>query len=213
MDGWRLRAAAGVTKRANSALPLSDALPLEAVVDFYRSRGLPPRVQVSSPEVDAALAGLGWERDFPVVVLTGPAPAGPSTAVVEPAPDADWLACWWSVDGRGGDAELDVLRRCLAAVEAPAAYARVLEDGRTVAVGRAVAQEGHVGVFSMAVLPDARRRGLGRSVLSALSTWGARQGAGSAYLQVLEANAAARTLCAAAGLVPAHRYHYRTLAP
>lgn len=211
MDGWRLRAAQGVTKRANSALPLTDALPLDAVVDFYRARGLPPRVQVSSGEVDAALEAQGWEREFPVGVLSGPVPIGRSSAALSTSPDAAWLDCWWAVDGRGGAAELDVLRRCLARISDPTAYAQVVEHDRTVAVGRAVAQEGHVGVFSMAVLPQARRRGLGQQILHALSSWGASQGAHSAYLQLLEDNVAARSLYAAAGLVPAYGYHYRTL--
>lgn len=211
VEGWRLRAAAGVTKRANSALPLSEALPVEAVVDFYRSRGLPPRVQVSSPEVDTELAARGWERDFQVTVLTGPVPTAPSSAVVAPEPDEAWTDCWWAVDGRGGPAERDVALRMLDRIAAPAAYCSVRVDGSVAAVGRAVAQEGYLGLFSMAVLPACRRRGLGRQVLNALGAWGRDAGARTAYLQVLDDNTAARALYASAGLRPAHGYHYRTL--
>lgn len=211
MSGWRLRAAAGVTKRANSALPLSDALPLDEVVDFYRERGLPPRVQVSSPEVDRALARHGWKSDFPVTVLTGPVPTGPSRAVLADAPDEAWTDCWWAVDGRGGPRERDVALRMLARIAAPAAYCSVVCEGRAVAVGRAVAQEGHVGLFSMAVLATHRRRGLGRQVLHALGAWGRDRGARTAYLQVLDDNTAARALYEGVGLRPAHSYHYRTL--
>ena len=210
--GWRLRAAAGVLLRANSALPLSDALPLDAVVDFYRSRDLPPRVHVSSPSLDVALDSLGWRREFEVLVMAGPVPTGTSSAVVAPAMDDRWLECWWAVDGRGGAAEQDVFRRMGARIAAPSAYASVVVDGQAVAVGRGVAQEGWLGVYAMAVLPSFRGRGLGREVLQALGSWGASQGAHSVHLQVLEDNAAARGLYAAAGLRPAHGYHYRTLA-
>lgn len=72
-------------------------------------------------------------------------------------------------------------------------------------------QQGHLGAFAMAVRPEARRRGHGRTVLRALAAWGGDHGAATAYLQVLESNTAARGLYAAAGLAPAHRYHYRTL--
>jgi GNAT superfamily N-acetyltransferase len=211
VEGWRLRAAAGVTKRANSALPLSDALPVAQVEAFYRERGLPPRVQVSERRVDEALAARGWERDFEVTVLTGPVPAGPSSALVEPAVDEAWTDCWWAVDGRGGDAERAVAVEVLQRIQAPAAYASVRLEGQVVAVGRGVAQEGLLGVFAMAVLPEHRRRGLGREVLQALGSWGASQGAERVYLQVLDDNVAARSLYAAAGLAPAHGYHYRTL--
>ena len=211
VDGWRLRASAGVTRRANSALPLSDALPVDAVVDFYRARDLPPVVQVSDAATDAALQRLGWQRDIDVEVMAGPVPAGPSTAEVATIPTEEWLDCWWAVDGRGGDEELDVARRMLDAISAPAAYVSVVQDGRTVAVGRGVAQEGHLGVFSMAVRPELRRRGLGREVLHALGAWGATCGARTAYLQVFQGNEQARSLYAAAGLTTAHHYHYRML--
>lgn len=211
VEGWRLRAAAGVTKRANSALPLSDALPVDAVVDFYRARGLPPRVQVSSSEVDAALAARGWEGDFEVAVMTGPLPTGTSSASLATAPDDAWMDCWWSVDGRGGPREREVALQMLHRIPAPAAYASVMAGGLVVAAGRGVVQEGHLGVFAMVVLPAWRRHGLGREVLHALGTWGAGLGASKAYLQVLVENEPARRLYASEGFGTAHRYHYRSL--
>jgi GNAT superfamily N-acetyltransferase len=211
VDGWRLRASAGVTRRANSALPLSDALPVEAVVEFYRSRDLPPVVQVSDRRTDEALAALGWQRDIAVEVMAGPVPAGPSSAEIAEVPDEAWLECWWSIDGRGGPAQLDVARRMLARIEAPAAYVCVVRDGRILAVGRGVAQEGQLGVFSMGVRPEARRQGLARQVLAALGQWGHAHGTTSAYLQVFDGNVEARSLYASAGFAAAHSYHYRSL--
>lgn len=211
VSGWRLRAAAGVLLRANSALPLSDALPLDAVVDFYRARDLPPRVHCSSPALDDALAALGWRREFEVLVMRGPVPTGPSSAVIASSMDEDWLDCWWAVDGRGGAVEQEVFRRMAARITAAVAYASVVVDGRPVAVGRGVVQEGWLGVYAMAVLPAWRERGLGRDVLQGLGSWAAGHGAHSVHLQVLEGNATARGLYASAGLRPAHGYHYRTL--
>ena len=211
VDGWRLRAAGGVLLRANSALPLSEALPVEAVVEFYRSRGLPPRVHVSSPELDEELASRGWRRDFPVQVMTGPIPVGPSAALVLPEMDERWLDGYWAVDGRGEAAERDAFRRMLSRLGPAAAYASVVVDGAAVAVARGVVQEGWLGLYAMAVLPQWRGRGLGRDVLHALASWAAQQGAHSIHLQVLSDNDPARGLYAAAGLSPTHGYHYRSL--
>ena len=211
VDGWRLRASAGVTRRANSALPLSDSLPVDAVVDFYRQRDLPPVVQVSDPRTDEALARRGWERDVEVEVMVGPVRTGTTSAEVADIPSEQWLECWWAVDGRGGPAQLEVARRMLGLITAPAAYASVVQEGRTVAVGRGVEQEGLLGVFSMAVRPEARRRGLAREVLTALGGWGAGHGATATYLQVFEGNVAGRNLYRSAGFALAHRYHYRSL--
>ena len=205
VDGWRLRAARGVLRRANSTLPYGDALPLDAVVEFYAARGLPAAVQVSDERLDARLADLGWRRETEVLVLQGPAPAGPPGDVRDTADDA-WLRCWDAVDGRGGG---DVVRECLARITAPAGYARVEVDGRTVAVGRGVVQEGRLGVFSMAVLPEHRRQGLGRQVLGALGAWAAGLGATSSYLQVEAGSTAALALYGGAGLLPAYGYGYR----
>ena len=211
VQGWRLRAASGVLLRANSALPLSDALPVQAVEDFYRARGLPPRVHVSSDRVDDALAGRGWTRDTDVAVLVGPPPVGASSAVVTDEPDERWVDAYWSVDGRGGAEQRAVLVRMLRRIAAPAAYACVVVDGAAVAVGRGVVQEEHLGVFAMAVLPGRRRGGFGREVLHALGGWGMSLGARTAYLQVLSDNAPALSLYEGAGLARAHSYHYRTL--
>jgi GNAT superfamily N-acetyltransferase len=215
VEGWRLRAAAGVLLRANSALPLSEALsealPIDAVVEFYRSRGLPPRVHVSTSQLDEELASRAWQRASEVQVMTGPVPTGPTTARVSPEMDEAWLDCYWSVDGRGGAAEREVLRRMLSRLGPGAAYASVLADGAAVAVARGVVQEGWLGLYAMAVLPEWRGRGLGRDILHALGSSAAQQGAHSIHLQVLAGNASARGLYAAAGLQPAHSYHYRVL--
>lgn len=211
VDGWRLRAAEGVLLRANSALPLSDALPVDAVVEFYRARGLPPRVHVSDPTVDEALAARGWTRDTEVLVLTGPTPAGPATVELAASPDDAWVDAYWAVDGRGDARERGLLVQMLRGVPAPTAYASARVDDTVVAVGRAVAQEGYLGVYSMAVLPPWRGRGFGRDVLRALGQWGLRHGARTTHLQVLSDNAAALALYGAAGLAPAYGYHYRRL--
>jgi ribosomal protein S18 acetylase RimI-like enzyme len=90
----------------------------------------------------------------------------------------------------------------------PAWYAAVEEDGVPVAVGRGVPQGDTLGVYCMATLPAARRRGLARSVLRAL----VRQcGGSSAYLVVTARNQGARALYGSEGLAVKGEYHYRVL--
>ena len=222
VDGWLLRAAVSdtgvaVTRRANSALAMSwDGVNLEtsllAVRDFYAARNLPPTVLVSDPALATALDKRGWTAHTPTLCLTGPLPTGPVTGLtLTPAPSEPWLACWWAVDGRGNGPELDVSRNCLARIDSPAVYASVVVDGRTLAAGRAVAQDGWLGIFSMAVLPGCRRQGLARRVLAALGGWGREQGAQGAYLLIDATNAAARALYDDSGFCVAHEYHYRRL--
>lgn len=209
VEGWRLRAAHGVTSRANSALRLSgDTLPLPEVERFYRERGLVPRVMATDDDVDEELAGRGWQASARGLVLAGPTPAGDAPDVeLRTTPDHEWLTSWQRLDGRLSPGQVPTTSAQLARITAPAAYVSVRRGGRLVAVGRGVADRGWLGIFSMCVLAGHRRAGHARRMLHALGAW---SGAPSTYLQVVEANVAARRLYADVGLVPVSGYRYRT---
>lgn len=115
------------------------------------------------------------------------------------------------VDERFGE-DVEVAGRICAGV--PALYAAVVEDGVAVSVGRGVPQRQPgsgttLGLYCMATLPSARRRGLARSVIRALV---AASGATSAYLVTTEGNTAAHGLYRGEGFEVAGRYHYRVKA-
>jgi [ribosomal protein S18]-alanine N-acetyltransferase len=71
------------------------------------------------------------------------------------------------------------------------------------AVGRVAGPEAEL--LTLAVDPEARRRGLGRWLVAGFEAEAARRGAVDAYLEVAEGNAAARALYAAAGWTGAGR--------
>jgi len=210
---WTLRAANGVTKRANSVLPLGEPEDLEAAVEraekFYADRGLPCVFSVgggATPGLDAALEARGYGVMDPTLIMTARlVPEGEPEEGVELAetPSPAWLDAWWSVDGRFGGDGLPTAARILTGV--PAVYASL---GRE-AVGRGVVQGEWFGIYSMAVTPLARRRGHGRKVLSALLSHARAQGTQRAYLVVVESNTAARTLYERQGFTVVGRYHYR----
>ncbi|MEU8385182.1 GNAT family N-acetyltransferase [Streptosporangium sp. NPDC048865] len=223
--GWTLRAADGVTKRANSVLPLGEPEDLRAGIEeaekFYADRGLPCVFSVgggATPGLDAALRARGYRVVDPTLIMTaplgpeGPGEAGESEGLEEEpggrvelaeTPSQAWLDAWWGVDGRFGDDGLMTAVRILTGV--PAVYASL---GRE-AVGRGVVQGEWFGIYSMAVPPHARRRGHGRKVLRALLSHARAQGTQRAYLVVVESNTAARALYERQGFTVAGRYHYR----
>ncbi|MEV0422544.1 GNAT family N-acetyltransferase [Streptosporangium canum] len=211
--GWVLRAMDGVTKRANSVLPLGEPEDLDAAIaeaeKFYADRGLPCVFSVgggATPGLDEALRARDYRMVDPTLVMTAPlARAVPAAAGVEFAqtPSQAWLDTWWSVDGRFGDEGLATAVRILTGV--PAVYVSL---GRE-AVGRGVKQGEWFGIYSMAVVPHARRRGHGREILRALLSHAREQGTRKAYLVVVESNAAARSLYEQQGFTVSGRYHYR----
>lgn len=215
IGGWVLRHADGVTKRANSVLPLADPADVDDAIaraeGFYTERGLPTVFSLSEQARPSRLDGLLEARGYGLVDPTlamvadlsgSGTTVGIGDVVMEGAPTPEWLERWWAVDGRYAD-RLPMAARILTGV--PAGYAS-LED---VAVGRGVPQGEWLGIYAMAVAPEARRRGLARRVLRALMAWGRERGCTRAYLVVVERNEAARALYESEGFEPAGGYHYR----
>ncbi|MDP9986547.1 ribosomal protein S18 acetylase RimI-like enzyme [Arthrobacter oryzae] len=232
--GWILRAAEGVTQRANSIWPrdaaqhLGEELPalLREARSWYRSRRLPVIFQLFEGADAAALHGLldaeGFTRQSETLVMTrsalqvpGPA-AEPGTPAVElsPEPSKDWLRVWWQVDGRGGEDAMAVAQKILEGC--PSVYALVRDDGgRPAAVGRLALPGGsHLGgLYCMATLPEARRRGFAAAVLDSLLQAGNSRGVTGFWLLVTAANHGAQELYAKAGFKEAGRYLYRQERP
>jgi GNAT superfamily N-acetyltransferase len=231
LGDWLLRASGGWTGRANSVLPLGDpGMPVDGaiarVVEWYAARGLPPCFQVPLPlaaKLDARLADAGWlapEEVRDVLVLTGDVATvldGPATiratdaalprVRLSPAPGPGWLSTYRYRGGPLPAAALDVLTRASAPV-----FAEVVADGVTLAVGRGAVEAGWIGITAMDTAPEARRRGFGRHVLTALIAHGRRAGAEHVYLQCSADNAPAVGLYSSLGLTEHHRYHYRVAA-
>ncbi|AJW80349.1 GNAT family N-acetyltransferase [Clavibacter michiganensis subsp. insidiosus] len=223
---WTLRAAGGVTKRANSALPVGpvddpDAA-LDAVEAFARDQGIDACVQVSPAsepaDLSSRLAARGYMAEARTLVqvadagavaerLADAAPADPALQVaVADAPDDAWLDAWWSVDGRGGSAELAVARGILE--RGPSVYAAVRDGDRVLATARLALVGGWGGLFAVATRPEARRRGLSRAAMGAAVRAGAERGITDLWLQVVAENHGARALYEGLGFAPASRYEY-----
>jgi GNAT superfamily N-acetyltransferase len=101
--------------------------------------------------------------------------------------------------------------RAMHALELPAVAAVApAEPGDATSIGFAVAEQGWTGIFGMGTRPGHRRRGAATAVLHTLAEWAVEQDAPRLYLQVEEANTAARDLYARAGFVDAYGYHYRS---
>jgi ribosomal protein S18 acetylase RimI-like enzyme len=239
--GWVLRAADGVTQRANSIWPRPEpvgsqhdrpALLREARA-WYRSRRLPVIFQVfdnaRNEPLNAFLDAEGFTRQSETLILVGDGDGHGDGGAGTPAPDAgvdlsaepseEWLRLWWSVDGRGGEDSLDTARRILEGC--PSLYALVRDDdGVPAAVGRLAIPQGRPdgtggwgGLYCMATRPDARRLGYATRVLRALLQAGAAQGVDAYWLLVTAANRGAQELYAKSGFREAGRYLYRQERP
>jgi N-acetylglutamate synthase len=219
---WLLRAAGGFTGRGNSALAAGDpGMPLSeaaaSVCHWYARRGLPAMVAVPYPlgcpddsPTDRFLDQQGWLiRPNPAVVMTARAAdvaqIGPTDEVsLDAQPDQAWLECYHY----RGQKLPPVARRLL--LSAPfQAFASIRRRCGTVAIGRVAVADGWGGLTAVEVHPAHRRAGLATAITAALAGAAAEHGAASLYLQVEDANQAARALYARSGFTEHHGYRYR----
>ena len=219
LGDWALRAHAGITGRANSAMAVGDpgrpmAGALDATADWYAGRGLPPLLQL--PLADPAnrvMADAGWARLHVTVVQVAPIgplleslgspPASTLRAVVGPTPSADWLSLMHDLDE---DAETHV-----AILTGPpvVGFATLYRGDEPVGIGRVSVEGEWAGVTSVDVAPSARRQGIGSAVMRTLLAWAGGQGAVASYLQVRAGNPGALKLYDALGYLTHHPYNYR----
>ncbi|NYE42766.1 GNAT superfamily N-acetyltransferase [Streptomyces fulvorobeus] len=222
LGDWRLRAANGFTRRANSVLPLGEpGLPLDEALDrvrrWYGDRGLPAYVQTATgaegtqERLCAELERRGWQREVSAEVrLAALAPLGDrdaDTGRVRLSRDID--AAWLSGYQRSrtpGPELLTVLRGgpsvWFASVPGDA------EGGTPAAVGRCVVDGRWAGFMAVEVGQGHRRQGLATAVMTALARRALDEGASAAWLQVESDNGAAGALYDGMGFAAHHRYHH-----
>jgi ribosomal protein S18 acetylase RimI-like enzyme len=223
VDGWRLRASPTVRRRrSNSVLakdldtPASLEDSLRTAENFYATRGLPTRFQISplARDLDQVLEADGYRKETETLVQTAaitdaiaPRSALVSDIEIRPEPTDDWLGTWaevFSLSDAPSQREEILLR-----IGPPAAYALVREEYRPIAVGLAVAERSWVGLYGCGTVLHARRKGIGAHLVAELLRWAAGIGLANVYLQVEADNVGAQAFYRTLGFSTFYRYHYR----
>ncbi|MGA1209735.1 MAG: GNAT family N-acetyltransferase [Gemmobacter sp.] len=166
------------------------------------------RIGPGDGALDELLAGAGFERRDPTLIL-----AAPIGAIAGEAPPVTAFAHWpplavlgdiWTAEGIGA-----ARQAVMARVAGP--HAAILGRTGDRPAGGAfvgVAGEGAM-VHAVAVRAPFRRQGLARALMLSAARWAEAQGARWLAVAVTEANAPARALYAGLGMAEAARYHYR----
>jgi ribosomal protein S18 acetylase RimI-like enzyme len=216
LGDWLLRAADGWTSRGNSALPIGDpgrslSAAIDAVIDWYVERGLPPAISVPLPIGGRLMAELdrrGWDVPPLTIVQTAPlacfAAEDPGVRV-ESRPSTQWLAAV----GKNKGGLPAAARHILTAPDQVCFASGYGESGELVAIGRGVVTDGWLGLSVVAVAPPARRQGWARRICRALGVAGGRLGATQTYLLVEARNEPAVALYESLGFTTAHGYYTR----
>jgi GNAT superfamily N-acetyltransferase len=222
IDGWLWRYSGGGSQRANSVSPLAfrgadvDAA-IAQVERRYRTRGAAPMFQIcdigAPADLDDRLQRSGYRLQEPCTALAkriAPDASAVHDADIEiaDAPSEAWLSVYLAgiTPSRRGLAPM-----ILARVPAPRAFLLLRDQGQPAATALGVVAEGVVIAECVSTQADRRRIGAGTRIMLALEAWGARQGATTAALQAVAANAPAQGLYAKLAYARVGGYHYRVL--
>lgn len=206
---WLLRAGDGVTERSNSAAPLGPQalftpVPYEEIKEFYRRHNLPALILV--PErIAPAIPDEGPE----IIVMTHPldnvSEIDDVHAEFLDQPDDEWLELYHF---RGKALPRHALELLRTTIDDRMCFGRLKRDGKTVAITRGTITDSYLGYSAVEVAPEYRRQGLATELGAAMLAWGKAHGAHTAYLQVIESNAAGIGLYHKLGFVEHHRHKY-----
>ncbi|WP_168198076.1 N-acetyltransferase [Brachybacterium sp. SGAir0954] len=230
VDGFALLRSRGVTRRANSIVPIDPpaepaalAAAVERLEGLAEAAGQTPTFRLfTAPRLEHGplwelLLARGYVPEGHTLVQQRELPAAgtaphPGARILVGAPDEDWLAASWRLSPRPEEGARETTRDLMAGT--PAVYVSLpsADGAADAAVGRAaLVTQGRrtVAVLdAIAVDPAHRRHGLGRAVVGSLLALAAVQGAGHALLEVEERNAAARALYRGACFHAGGEYHY-----
>ncbi|MGY5859957.1 MAG: GNAT family N-acetyltransferase [Candidatus Thorarchaeota archaeon] len=224
LGGWLLRADHGITRRANSVLPLGPpgldfSTAIDFAIEFYTSRNLIPRFQVSEASLpvnlDSILDDHGFCKIFPVEVWTADISA---LLRLQPTCDTEyldalteeWIDTYLKASGYD-PSTMEVRKGILERTDQPRVFVQTNGSESVDAVGFGVVEGNWLGVFNIGTHPEKRRSGAAIAINHALGLWGSKLGATRIYLQVETNNSVAKSLYEKLGFTHAYTYWYRQL--
>jgi ribosomal protein S18 acetylase RimI-like enzyme len=217
-QGWLVPFDGGVVGRAKSAVPISHThssrAPPAEIEARYAAKGFPALFRIAeAPALETTrqqLARLGYRSAKPTLVQVAAAHAA-ANAFSGPAAEVDAVADdeWASVflgegfDPAEGASRVQTLRRAPASL-----FARIRQDGKTVAAGVLALGHGWASIHGMRTARSHQGQGLATRVVSTLARVARDKGFERMVLQVQAGNAPAQRLYARCGFATAWSYSY-----
>jgi ribosomal protein S18 acetylase RimI-like enzyme len=217
-SGWLMRAAGGVTNRANSVLPLVANLEAGTLTDFaekllvaqefYQKRNLPTIFQVALPTwqvLSDKLRSIGA-----VETIRGNTMVADLTSAKQNVPTGFEIAQanqvtdkWLELQPTPG------IEKILAGCSAT--YLTIIKNSQTIATCRIALAKSWSSITRVYVHQDFRGQGLGKAITAAALEASFEQGATKALLQVEASNAIAIGIYESLGFNFHHEYSYLEL--
>lgn len=221
-DSWILRFSYFYTHRTNSVEQLGPStIPLREKINYcesiYEDWGTPTIFKIS-PLVDSAfdqmLAEYGYNISHVTEVMTMDLeqfPAGGSARQVHLdhyIPD-EWIQGLFRLKGTVNPIHRSIVPSMYRAIPKETIAASIKVDGQIAATGLGILDREHIGLYAIHVEEVYRKMHWGHAICSAIIREGIRQGASSAYLQVVKGNTPAKNLYKSLGFQDFYTYWFR----
>ena len=220
-DGWVLRFAYGVTRRANSVNPIYDStIDIEEKIAFcekqYSQKNLPTIFKMTSavcqPELDAVLEKKGYIKQAETSVQIfdlKDADFDIFPAIkIENELDEKWVKAFVELNEFDED-KIQTYNSILENIIPKTAFAGYSISNRIIGCGLGVKQGNYIGLFDIVVDKKYRGVGFGYYIVTSILQWGKTKGAAIAYLQIMTENEIARHLYEKLGFKEQYKYWYR----
>ncbi|MFX1255330.1 MAG: GNAT family N-acetyltransferase [Promethearchaeota archaeon] len=224
LNGWVLRISEGITKRANSVLPiryigenlLED---IKTVEKIYKEKNLAVIFQLPDyfepDNLQETLLSLGYEIIHETLVMTSK--IGKISAIkvnknyaysIENNESEAWFEALATLSNYGSKA-LEGQKRIIGRIPFRSkAFCCVQQHDQIIGIGLAVIERTYLGIFDLIVHPKYRRQGIAQSIIAKIGHWGKNRSVNHIYLQVQGDNSEAIALYNKIGLEESYRYRY-----
>ncbi|MBK5113588.1 MAG: GNAT family N-acetyltransferase [Candidatus Heimdallarchaeota archaeon] len=223
LNGWIVRISEGVTKRANSVIPLTyygdklleDIQVIEAIYtknklpvifqlpDYYEPKNLLKTLVESNYRIiDETRVMVAKFEDMSDIPVNQDYSYQKTTETKN-----DWFNTL-SVSERGTQERIKGQKAIIRRILQPKCFFSAKHEEKIIGVGMGVLEQGNLGIYDMIVNPDYRRQGIAASIIAQMVEWGKANSCHSVYLCVQGDNQAAIALYEKVGLKESFGYRY-----
>jgi N-acetylglutamate synthase len=221
-DGWILRFGNGVTRRANSIVPLYDstlniASKLNFCEEIYKEHKLPVLFKMTScvfpSNLDTELENRGYTIDAETSFQTLKeieyfSIENDCDILIDTEINDNWLQKYMQFNNHE-HSKYNTFRTILNQIKTKKCLLEIVVDKKVIGCGLGVIESNFIGLFDIVVDFNYRQKGFGEVIVKSLLNWGKEQGAKTAYLQVMIDNPPALKLYKKLGFKEEYKYWYR----
>jgi ribosomal protein S18 acetylase RimI-like enzyme len=223
LNGWIVRLAEGITRRANSVLPLcyygNDALKdIKQVEQLYKQWNLPSVFQIPDYCEPQKLLSILEERGYVkeaeslVMLCSANEISNISQNEVfsyshEEQESDEWFNALQQFNS-ASDNRIKGVRKIISRIKQPKNFFYAKKNETIVGVALAIIERSHLGIYNMTTNPELRRQGIARSIIFEMKKWCQEKDIENIYLQVQGDNLGAIKLYKSVNLTETFRYRY-----